>query len=84
MEPLLAILEDAAEFEIRVHFHGCTVPRGWRRTNPHLISREAVRGALFHAHICLPGWLMVESWITGRRAWMLLVSLRGNLRGAIP
>jgi alpha-glucosidase len=38
------ILEDAAEFQIMVNFHGCTLPRGWSRTYPHLLSMEAVRG----------------------------------------
>jgi len=40
----LDILKDAAEFHIMVNFHGCTLPRGWQRTFPHLISMEAVRG----------------------------------------
>jgi alpha-glucosidase len=41
----LAILEDAAEHQIMVNFHGCTIPRGWSRTWPHLMSMEGVRGA---------------------------------------
>ncbi|MBD0366130.1 MAG: glycoside hydrolase family 97 catalytic domain-containing protein, partial [Flavisolibacter sp.] len=39
------ILEDAAKEKIMVNFHGCTLPRGWSRTYPNLISMEAVRGA---------------------------------------
>jgi hypothetical protein len=39
------ILRDAAEKQIMVNFHGCTLPRGWQRTWPHLMSAEAVRGA---------------------------------------
>lgn len=39
------ILQDAADFKIMVNFHGCTVPRGWSRTYPHLMSMEAMRGA---------------------------------------
>jgi len=39
------ILRDAAEHEIMVNFHGCTLPRGWERTWPHLMTMEAVRGA---------------------------------------
>lgn len=39
------ILKDAAEQKIMVVFHGCTVPRGWARTYPNLVSMEAVRGA---------------------------------------
>jgi hypothetical protein len=38
------ILKDAAEFEIMVNFHGCTLPRGWSRTYPHLMTMEAVKG----------------------------------------
>ena len=39
------ILADAAEHRIMVNFHGCTIPRGWRRTWPHLMTMEGVRGA---------------------------------------
>jgi hypothetical protein len=39
------ILNDAAEYELLVNFHGCTLPRGWSRTYPHLLSMEAVFGA---------------------------------------
>lgn len=41
----LDILDDAAQFEIMVYFHGCIVPRGWSRTYPHLMTHEGVRGA---------------------------------------
>jgi hypothetical protein len=39
------IIEDAAEYEIMVNFHGCTIPRGWSRTYPNLMTMESVRGA---------------------------------------
>lgn len=39
------ILEDAAAFKLVVNFHGCTLPRGWSRTYPNLLSHEAVKGA---------------------------------------
>jgi alpha-glucosidase len=39
------ILEDAAAHQIMVNFHGCTIPRGWSRTYPHMMSMESVRGA---------------------------------------
>jgi hypothetical protein len=45
MQRYLAILKDAAAHKIMVNFHGCTVPRGWSRTYPHLMSMEAVKGA---------------------------------------
>jgi len=41
----LDILDDAAQFEIMVYFHGCIVPRGWSRTYPYLMTFEGVRGA---------------------------------------
>ncbi len=39
------IMADAAKEHIFVDFHGCTVPKGWSRTYPNLMSMEAVRGA---------------------------------------
>lgn len=42
------ILEDAADFQLLVNFHGSTIPRGWQRTWPNLMSMEAVRGAEFY------------------------------------
>lgn len=41
----LDILEDAADFRLMVNFHGCTIPRGWSRTYPHLMTMEGVAGA---------------------------------------
>ncbi len=45
IQQYLEILDDAADFKIMVNFHGCTIPRGWQRTYPHLVSMEAVKGA---------------------------------------
>ena len=45
MQYFADILEDAAKYSIMVNFHGCTVPRGWSRTYPNLMSQEAVFGA---------------------------------------
>lgn len=42
------ILEDAARHELMVNFHGCTLPRGWQRTYPNLLTMEAVKGAEFY------------------------------------
>lgn len=41
----LDILEDCAAAQMMVNFHGSTLPRGWSRTYPHLMSMEAVYGA---------------------------------------
>lgn len=38
------VLVDAAKYQIMVNFHGCTIPRGWSRTYPHLVTLEAVKG----------------------------------------
>ena len=38
----LDILEYAARHHLLVDFHGCTIPRGWSRTWPNLMSMEAV------------------------------------------
>ena len=42
MKYYLDILDDAADYELMVNFHGCTVPRGWSRTYPNLMTMEAV------------------------------------------
>lgn len=39
------ILRDAAKYNLLVNFHGCTLPRGWCRTYPNLMTMEAIRGA---------------------------------------
>jgi hypothetical protein len=41
------ILEDAAPYGFLINFHGSTLPRGWQRTYPHLMTMEAVRGLEF-------------------------------------
>lgn len=44
IQQYLDILEDAADFQLMVNFHGNTLPRGWERTYPHMMTLEAVRG----------------------------------------
>ena len=39
-----ALLADAAARRMVVNLHGCTIPRGWQRTWPNLLSMEAVLG----------------------------------------
>lgn len=41
------ILKDAATFKLMVNFHGATLPRGWQRTYPHLVTTEAIKGEEF-------------------------------------
>jgi alpha-glucosidase len=44
MKYYLDILKDAAEYKLLVNFHGATLPRGWHRTYPNLVTTEAVLG----------------------------------------
>lgn len=41
------LLADAAEFGLLMNFHGATLPRGWQRTYPNLMTMESVRGLEF-------------------------------------
>lgn len=45
MQYYIDIVEDAAEHHLLVNTHGCTIPRGWDRTFPNLVTMESVRGA---------------------------------------
>jgi hypothetical protein len=40
----LDILHDAEPYGFLMNFHGATLPRGWQRTYPHLMTMEAIRG----------------------------------------
>ncbi|HVG14304.1 MAG TPA: glycoside hydrolase family 97 catalytic domain-containing protein [Chitinophagaceae bacterium] len=40
----IQILKDAAAYQLMINFHGATLPRGWHRTYPNLMTAEAVRG----------------------------------------
>lgn len=39
------LMEDAAKYKLMIYFHGATVPRGWSRTYPNLMTVEGVAGA---------------------------------------
>lgn len=41
------ILKDAAQHNLLVNFHGATLPRGWHRTYPNLMTMESIRGFEF-------------------------------------
>jgi alpha-glucosidase len=41
------ILTDAAPYGFAMNFHGTTLPRGWERTYPNLMTMEAIRGLEF-------------------------------------
>ncbi len=38
------ILKDAAKYKLLVNLHGATLPRGWQKTYPHLMTAEAIYG----------------------------------------
>jgi len=56
IERYIDILEDAADYKIMVVFHGSTIPRGWERTHPNLMSMESVRGAEFYTFPSSPNY----------------------------
>lgn len=41
------IFEDAAKYGLMVNCHGSTIPRGWHRTYPNLVTMESVKGFEF-------------------------------------
>ena len=41
------MLEESARAGLLMNFHGSTLPRGWHRTYPHLMTMEAVKGLEF-------------------------------------
>ncbi len=45
------LLECAAKHHLQVNFHGATVPRGWQRTYPNLVSTEGVYGAEWYNNV---------------------------------
>lgn len=55
IDQYLGILEDAADFRLLVNFHGATIPRGWQRTYPHLMTHEAVNGAEVYKFAAVQG-----------------------------
>ena len=45
MDFCIDLLQSAARHHLLVNFHGATIPRGWQRTYPNLLSTEGVLGA---------------------------------------
>ncbi len=43
----LDIFEDAAKYHLLVNCHGTTLPRGWERTYPNVLTMEAIKGFEF-------------------------------------
>lgn len=51
MKYCIDLLECAARHHLLVNFHGATIPRGWQRTYPNLMSVEAVYGAEWYNNL---------------------------------
>jgi len=51
MDYCLELLECAARHHLLVNFHGATIPRGWQRTWPNLLSTEGVYGAEWYNNV---------------------------------
>ena len=45
------LMKDAAKHHLLINFHGATVPRGWQRTYPNLMSTEGVYGAEWYNNV---------------------------------
>jgi len=48
IQQYLDIAADAAAHKLMVNYHGATLPRGWSRTYPNLMTHEAVHGAEYY------------------------------------
>lgn len=51
MDYCIDLLESAACHHLLVNFHGATIPRGWQRTYPNLLSTEGVYGAEWYNNV---------------------------------
>lgn len=51
MEYCIELIECAARHNLLINFHGATIPRGWQRTYPNLVSIEAVYGAEWYNNL---------------------------------
>jgi len=47
MNYYIDIFEDAAKYHLLVNCHGATLPRGWERTFPNVLTMEAIKGFEF-------------------------------------
>ncbi|MBO4821470.1 MAG: glycoside hydrolase family 97 protein [Prevotella sp.] len=51
MDYCIDLIEAAAKHHLLVNFHGATIPRGWQRTYPNLLTTEAVYGAEWYNNV---------------------------------
>ena len=45
------LMECAARHHLTINFHGATIPRGWQRTYPNLLTTEGVYGAEWYNNV---------------------------------
>lgn len=51
MDYHIDLMECAAKHHLLINFHGATIPRGWQRTYPNLMTTEAVYGAEWYNNL---------------------------------
>lgn len=51
MDYCIDLLESGAKHHLLMNFHGATIPRGWQRTYPNLLSTEGVYGAEWYNNV---------------------------------
>ena len=51
MDYCIDLLQSAARHHLLINFHGATIPRGWQRTYPNLMSTEGVYGAEWYNNV---------------------------------
>lgn len=51
MDYCIDLMESCARHHLLVNFHGATIPRGWQRTYPNLLSTEGVYGAEWYNNV---------------------------------
>lgn len=51
MDYCINLMECAARHHLLINFHGATIPRGWQRTYPNLLSTEGVYGAEWYNNV---------------------------------
>lgn len=51
MDYCIDLMESAARHHLLINFHGATIPRGWQRTYPNLLSTEGVYGAEWYNNV---------------------------------
>lgn len=47
IQQYIDLIEEAASHGILMNFHGTTIPRGWQRTYPNLMTMESIKGLEF-------------------------------------